>query len=65
MPLLGVCGLYRGATATAVTGDYIDVVLTESAIAYLEGTIPEYVHGGVTAERNGNRYLRARPAIFI
>ena len=44
------------------TGDYIDVALTESAISLLEGTIPEYVHGGVVAERNGNRYLRAAPS---
>jgi len=43
-------------------GDYVDVALTESAISLLEGTIPEYIHGGVIAERNGNRYLRAAPS---
>lgn len=44
------------------SGDYVDVSLTESAISLLEGTIPEYAHAGIVAERAGNRYLRAAPS---
>jgi len=43
-------------------GDFVDVSLVESCFSLMEGVLPEYVHGGVVAERSGNQYPRAAPS---
>jgi crotonobetainyl-CoA:carnitine CoA-transferase CaiB-like acyl-CoA transferase len=43
------------------SGDVLDISLIESTFNLLEAVLPEFVHVGNVAGREGNRYLRAAP----
>jgi crotonobetainyl-CoA:carnitine CoA-transferase CaiB-like acyl-CoA transferase len=58
---IGALMALRARDATGI-GEHVDVSLVESCFSLMEGTLPEYVHGGIVAERMGNQYPRAAPS---